>query len=64
LCQGLCIGIDSKSHTPILYDNEFANNYNSIYKDYNNNPSDRARFINGLPLFEQDRQKGNNNDTP
>lgn len=65
LCQGLCIGIDERSKTPILFDSNFEKNYavDWKYNEANGNGTYR-RFINGMPLFEWDERKGNETNVP
>ena len=64
LCQGLCIGIDERSKTPILFDSNFKKNY-AVDKKYNETSGKGYyRFINGMPLFEWDKRKGNENNVP
>ena len=65
LCQGLCIGIDERSKTPILFDSNFKKNY-AVDKKYNEASGNGTyyRFINGMPLFEWDKRKGNENNVP
>ena len=68
LCQGLCIGIDERSKTPILFDSNFKKEYKNN-KKYNL-PEDKDdgcgsfRFINGMPLFWSESIDGNNNNIP
>ena len=65
LCQGLCIGIDERSKTPILFDSNFKKNY-AVDKKYNEASGNGTyyRFINGMPLFEWDKRKGNETNVP
>lgn len=65
LCQGLCIGIDERSKTPILFDSNFEKNY-AVDKKYNeaSGKGTYRRFINGMPLFEWDERKGNETNVP
>lgn len=64
LCQGLCIGIDERSKTPILFDSNFKKNY---ARDYiYNEPEGKGfrRYINGMPIFERDSISGKDNNIP
>ena len=64
LCQGLCIGIDERSKTPILFDSNFKKNY-AVDKKYNEASGNKYyRFINGMPLFEYDRIDKKDNNIP
>lgn len=64
LCQGLCIGIDERSKTPILFDSNFEKNY-AVDKKYNEASGEGYyRFINGMPLFEYDRIDKKDNNIP
>lgn len=65
LCQGICIGIDERSKTPILYDSDFARMYDLYLKDINlDHDGNTKRFINGLPLFSGDQIKGKDTNIP
>ena len=64
LCQGLCIGIDERSKTPILFDSNFKKNY-AVDKKYNEaSGNGYYRFINGMPLFEYDKIDKKDNNIP
>lgn len=65
LCQGLCIGIDERSKTPILFDSNFKKNY-AVDKKYNEASGNGTyyRFINGMPLFEYDQIDKKDNNVP
>lgn len=64
LCQGLCIGIDERSKTPILFDSNFKKNY-AVDKKYNEASGEGYyRFINGMPLFEYDQIDKKDNNIP